>query len=102
MGTPVVCLVLNTRIPLPPSLNQSEALLSRWPPTGSFVLLGTGTATVQNCTDGIFLPAYGELEGVCLLAAHPHIYGRLRWCCVSCHVKPGTERIPVCSEPSPR
>jgi hypothetical protein len=35
------------------------------------------TAPVQYGTDTIFLPGYGQFEGVVLPAAHPYSLGRL-------------------------
>src|SRR6267378_1853729 len=79
---------------------QTEALLFPWRPTVSFDL--SGTAPVQYGTDTISLPGYGHYEGVVLPVAHPYSL-RTAWTVmgVGCHVKPGSERIPVYSEESP-
>ena len=34
---------------------------------------------MQNCTDSVFMSAYGEHEGVDFLAVHEKLYGRIRW-----------------------
>jgi len=43
-----------------------------------------------------FLPSYGYLEGVYLLAAHRMSVDGFECACVGIHVEPCSERIPVC------
>ena len=83
---------------------RNPVACKRWPtfpgPHDPHRVAGTSNSTVQNWTDANFLPAYGGLEGVYLLAAHSDIHGRLEGVRVGTHVKPGSERIPNCPEES--